>query len=1242
MKTCISITRKTAQARTRVARSVFFASLIALLPLFAPAAALGDSAHDLAKVTELRDGAVRARGPLVYAALRKLWRQWDQQDPAQVEEALSEIANGNEATPPARAYAGLLVAYSRRRRGDIDGAKAQIQKLGFVSSWLTLGPFDNEGKAGFERNFGPEVENTVPDLSRSYEGKERAVKWRAAPDVFPFGWLDFGALVRPKENGCSFSLTFARDDKMKKGEARPISIWAGSAGATKIFWNGKEVLSDDKYRALDAERLAANVTLKAGENRLLVKACGDDDAPMVSVRLAAADGSPDPKIATHSDLQRAAEAFAAKETTTAQRVSGPLQAFEKSVKGGDAASLEAFARYMTSTGSDDPTEHRARDLATKSAEKSPTIPRLILASELAQDRNQQAIWIEKAEALAKKNATPEEKLSVLLARAGHAQAGSTWREAVPYYDRVLAIDPDNVVATLARFDLFNDAELHETGLAFLERALQRRPRSVALLGAMVASLRQADRTTEAQEMEERYAQVRFDDAAFAKSHIELALARRDNAEASRWVDRYLATNPDSAIALQIGARSYQLMGDRAHAIGLFKRSLDLAPEDTDAMRALADAYGIDNKKDDQLRLLRQILVLKPQAKEVREYLANMEPSKPRPDEVYAISPDVFLKKRAAPANGQNRRTLVDLQVTTVFPNGLASRFHQIVYQPLNDAAAADGREYGFSFEADSEAVQLRGARVYHANGQTEDATESGEGDVNDPSIAMYTSARAYYVHFPRLSPGDVVELKYRVEDVASRNEYADYFGEVTYMQSSEPIATAEYVLITPKSRTFYFNKPNIPGLKTKTTEDKDNRIFSFTADDVPPILPEARQPPYAELLGHVHVSTYKDWNAMGQWYWGLVKDQFVADDEVRRRVADVTKGLKTNEEKVRAVYDYVVQKTRYVALEFGIHGFKPYRCAQIFARGFGDCKDKATLIVTMLKEAGIPATIVVVRTGLKGDFETFPASLAPFDHAIAYVPSLDLYLDGTAEFTGSHELPAMDRGSLALQVNEGKPKLVHLPDPPASENVAARSLDAVIDANGGAALDWKIDVGGSQASTWRARYHAEGTRKERIQEDLGRDFAGLEVSQIDVNNLDDVEARPQLHLKGKAPQFARKEGERWNVPAGPSEHMVHEYAELAKRKLDIRIFSQSTTISEWTLHVPASMKVETLPDAHPLATTPFGSVSVEVSSEGQVVHAKTTVTMTKTKISVTEYPAFRAWCESVDRALGQRLIVRGK
>src|SRR5262249_31708638 len=154
----------------------------------------------------------------------------------------------------------------------------------------------------------------------------------------------------------------------------------------------------------------------------------------------------------------------------------------------------------------------------------------------------------------------------------------------------------------------------------------------------------------------------------------------------------------------------------------------------------------------------------------------------------------------------------------------------IVFQPLNDAAAAEAREYGFGFQADSETVQLRGAKVYRKNGAVDEAIESGEGPTDDPSMAMYSSARAFYVHFPRLDAGDVVELLYRVEDVSHQNAFAAYFGEVTYMQSTEPIAHAEYVLITPKARTFYFNKAHVPGLVQKTEEQGDSRIWHFTAE----------------------------------------------------------------------------------------------------------------------------------------------------------------------------------------------------------------------------------------------------------------------------------------------------------------------------------------------------------------------------------------------------------------------------
>jgi tetratricopeptide (TPR) repeat protein len=1228
-------------------------ALAASWPALAPAG-IADASDTRARLADLRAQVSASHGPMSYLALRKVWSEWDRGDPTEVEETLRGAAVDPAIAPSVRAYAGLLEAYARRRRGDLDGARSRIAHLGYVGNWMAVGPFENDGKGGLDAAYDPEKEQQLPiNVTRDYDGKNhRPVRWRPLPAASPYGWVDFGSFVRPVDQVCVYATTFVRDAHLKAPASRPVTVWSGAAGAVRMFWNGVEILRDDKYRDLDPERLAATATLREGWNRLTVKVCGDERPPMLALRVAGADGGPDEHLEVDADPKHSASQGGAVvsmgkgEQPPPSRGEGPVQAFERMSRGGDPAVLEAYARYLGATGSDDPTEHRARELARRAAEKSPTIERLLLAGDVAESRNQRASWIDQAEALvAGGHASRTETIDVLLARAAYARGGVNWRDAVPYYEKVLALDPDNVTATLAKVELYEEAGLRDTALAQLQQALVRRPQSVGLLRATVAALRDEGRETEADEIAERYASLRFDDPAFARARIDTAVARRDEAAASRWIDRLLATNPDSAGALQTSAQAWQRLGQGARAIAAYRTALDLAPEDTDMMRQLAGVYSLAGERGEQLRLLKRVLEIMPQAKDVRDEVAHIAPAAPRPDEQYARPPAEFLAKRSAPGEGQARRSLVDLQVTSVFPNGLASRFHQVVYQPLTEAAAAESREYEFSYENDSQAVEVRAARVYRASGRIDEAIESGAGSMeDDPAISMYTSARSYYVRFPRLEPGDVVEVQFRVEDVAQRNEFADYFGEVAYMQSSEPVALSEYVLMTPKARTFYFNEPRVPNLERSVEERGDQRIYTFEARNVPAPEQETLQPPWSEVLGHVNVSTYKSWDDLGKWYWGLVRDQFVADDEVRRRAEALTNGLKDDRAKVRAIYDYVVEKTRYVALEFGIHGFKPYRCAQIFARGFGDCKDKATLIVTMLGALGIKATPVVVRTANKGDIETTPASLAPFDHMIAYVPSLDMYLDGTAEYTGSLELPAMDRGALAMQVNGGSPKIVRLPDPPATASVSSHKVDATLAADGGAQVEWHEAVSGVEASEWRVRLHAEATRKQRVQQMIANMLPGSEVTAVDAGDLEDVEQGVALRVRGKVPRFARTEGDALSVPIGRREHMVRDFAPLAARKLDVRMYAQWTQEDDWTLRLPAGAKVRSVPVSSN-GSSPFGSYAVEVTSEpspSPTLHVKTTVALTKTRVAAGEYPAFRAWCEEVDRALGQRALVAVK
>lgn len=1189
-----------------------------------------------------------ARGPQGYAALREVWNSWDRSDPAAVEEALIEAERSPRLDAPTRAYAGLLAGYTRLRRGDVTGARKKIAGLGFVKSWLVVGPFDDEGRTGLDKEHGPESEFSeaiVP--GRAYSGKERPVRWRSAPDVFPFGYLDFASLFRPDRKICGFATTFVRDKSAKA--PRNVSAWVGAAGSFALYWNGRLVLKDPVYRGHDADRLAVTLRLSPGYNNVTLKVCGDDAPPIVSLRLADAKGAPDPNLEISADLAHSAEAAklappkkgAPPEDKPLPGPKGPLQSFQDKVRNKNAApaDLEAFARYLALTGGEDKAKHEARDLARRAAEREPTVERLLLAGDLAEDRNGQSEWVGKAEALTKKD--PKPNVEVLLARADLVRTGLSWQEATRYFDRVLAIDPDQVDAIAGRVATLNTAGLKRTALSTLEKSLERNPSALLLLNLYASQLRALGRSTEAAEAEARYAALRFDDHTVLAGQIDLALARRDRGSAERWVERLLEADPDSQWAHGVAAKAYRALGQPERAIATYQRALGLAPEDVGTLRALADLQGDLGRRDEQLKLLQAILKIRPQDKEVREYVEHIEPAKPRKDEAWAWKPERFLKLRHASAQGQNRRTLRDLTVTTVYENGLSGKFRQVVFQPLTDGGAALSRQYAFQYESDREVVQLRGARVYRADGRTDEAIEYGEGAADDPSISMYTSARNFYVQFPRLDPGDVVELRYRVDEVASRNEYADYFGEVTYFGGSEPVQNAEYVLITPKKRTFYIDE-KVAGLKREVKEQGDQRVYRFVADKVAPILPEAAMPPWSEVLGFVHVSTYKDWKDLGRWYWGFVKEQFDLDDETKKLAREVAKGAKTDLDKVKAVYDWVVTNTRYVALEFGIYGYKPRRCVQTVTRGWGDCKDKATVIVTLLEELGVPSTIVILRTQMRGDFRSSIPSLAAFDHAIVYVPSLDLYLDGTAEYTGSSELPDMDAGALALLVNKGDSKLVHLPERDPKKNLSIRTVNATLSQNGDAKLELDFETRGSEASDWRRRYHAESTRHQRINADLGREFPGFEIQAgnagIVATGLENLELSPKVKVRGTARGFARKDGDGLNVSVTPGVRLTANYAALSQRTQDVRIPAFSSIDDTFVVKLPAGAKVKSLPVSSE-GNTPFGSYRVEASSQGGSVTVRTRLEVSATRVKPKQYLEFKKFCEDADRALGTRLVV---
>ncbi|MBN4050193.1 DUF3857 domain-containing protein [Desulfobulbus sp. AH-315-M07] len=1210
--------------------------VLAAIVFFGPGVAHGSDLRT--QLTRATQAASKPDGHEAYTRIRELWRQWETEDPNRVEAALAALASDPTIEPPLRVYASVLEAYARRRRGDITGAQKRIKALGFVDRWMVVGPFDNENRPGLSEETVPERELSEPIVvDRSFEGKERSVRWRVAPDVHPWGWLDLGAMMNPHRHVCVLASTFVRSDR-----ARWLSLWIGATGAFKVYWDGEVVLEDATYRQLDADRFAVPVFLSDGFHRITVKVCGKESPPTLALRLGEKDGSPaDVSFEATQEASTAAARQSKKTSAPAPRgrskVRGPMQAFEAHLRDDDAASMEQFARYLMTTGGDGHAEHRARDLAARAAELKPTVERLLLAAELAEDRNTRRPWIEKATARA---STDGEKIQAWLAEAKLARSGINWREAIPIYGSILELDPNDIAAMLGKTDLYVEAGLKRTALGKVEALAAAHPHSVAVLRALSGQLRALGRDTDAVDVEARYAMLRFDDTGYIKDKLDVAVARRDKAEVERWAERLLALEPASSWAYGVVAEARRASGDAAAAIATYQAMLEIAPEDVTTLQSLANIFGQLDRRDEQLASLKRILRLRPQAKGVRSYVEHIEPASRRNDEEYAWAPEKFLEKRVVPDGKLQQVTLHQLTVTTVFDNGLANHFHQVVFQPLTDAAAAQARQFAFTYHADRQVVQVRAAKVYRRDGRIDESIETGEVPVGDPSINMYTLQRSFFVQFPRIEAGDVVELRYRIDDVSLQNDRSDYFGEVTYLQGRHLIDSFEYVLIAPRDKKLFIDA-KLPSLKREEKVVDGRTIYRFSAQHVPPIDGEPGMPPASEVVAKIHVSTFEDWNAVARWYWGLAHRNFDVDDEVRKLAHELTKGLTEPRDKVAAIYHYAASGTRYVALEFGIEGIRPRRAALTLARGWGDCKDKATLIISLLRELGIEAQIVLVRTGLRGRFDASVASLEPFDHAIAYVPSLDLFLDGTAEDTGTGELPAMDRDALALVVHgESGGRLVRLPHAPAADSIETRTFGLKLASNGSIAFDAAISNQGASAPAWRRRFQSASTQRDRAAADMSSVLGPVELLPGDrgmsVRKLEDVELPIEVSLAGKAK--AKREGDEWTIDLGPRHRLLSRFATRARRKHDLLLGPKRTHRESWTVELPAGWKATSTPAPVKLET-PFGRFELKVSVEGAKVVLDSELELSRPRIAPSDYAAWRAFCQVVEAASSPKLIV---
>jgi transglutaminase-like putative cysteine protease/Flp pilus assembly protein TadD len=1168
----------------------------------------------------------RGRHASAIVPLVELGSSWEHA-PARTVSALHALGSDTHLSPTVRAYARGYERTLLARQGDHQAADALAEELGMVRAWRILGPFDNDGRRGFDTTMPPEEHLDAPTaLTAEVQGAERPIHWRTLPDLTGTDSVVLGPFLTPSTDVCAFAETFVELDR-----ARPVTIVAGATGALRVWWNGARVIEDGTYRTIDLERDIAIAAGRGGWNRVLVKVCGASAGAAFLMRVGEADGLP---MRVHADPDGATVAAAAPATapTLPAAPSSILAELEHEVEAhpSDAAATEALARYLGYTHGADATEHRVRDLAQHATELHATVENLLFAADQQTTRRDRSRLVMQAVALAPTDPR------VQLAHASLVVDGAAGERALAMLEAIPMTTTTGFTAAGVRARLLDALGLDDSAFAIVEAQLAAAPGAPAYLRTVAEMENGRGHVDRSLVLRRQLLAIRADDTTSRHVLVDDAVARGAHDEAVEMVRTELAMHPTNPSTMSWASGIYDALSMETEAVDALHAETELDPDDATSRVALGQLLLRLDRRDAALASLREALALRPQDASTRMLIEQIQPEE-RPDEAYATAMEEILGRRRP--DGQWQATILhDLEVHTVHESGLSSRFRQLVIQIHDDQGARANRSHAIYYEPSTQWVDVRAARVFRGD-QILSSYSIGEHSLAEPQYRIYYSAREVVVTLPVLEPGDVVELRYRVEDVAARNQFADYFGNIRGLAAGVPTVRMDEVFLVPASRTLHFNVPTL-ALAHEEQNVGDTHVIRYTATDVPAIHSEPGMPGYTEVSPYLHASTFRTWEEVGRFWWGLAAPQLVPDADLERTVHQLVDDAPDERTKVARIYAWATDHVRYVGLELGIHGHQPYRVADVVQRGFGDCKDTASLLYAMLQIAGIDARIALVRTTRNGDVDEAPASLAVFDHAIAYVPSLDLFLDGTAEHGGIGELPSGDQGALTLVVGPSSAELRHIPVRAPESAGREREITIALTPTGGATLSSSELLMGSDAMAARGSYEAPETREQRLQSALGAIFPSIELDAQSFANPTEREQPMRYTWSGHVPQLGERDGTSVRVPPSVLGGLVQSTASLATRTHPLQLGPPFHYRERRTITVPAGLSLTEVPPGG-VAESPFGRLAVSYARSGQGVLVDTQYETRRTRIDVGDYAAYRAWCEQADALLRARVVIGG-
>jgi hypothetical protein len=471
-----------------------------------------------------------------------------------------------------------------------------------------------------------------------------------------------------------------------------------------------------------------------------------------------------------------------------------------------------------------------------------------------------------------------------------------------------------------------------------------------------------------------------------------------------------------------------------------------------------------------------------------------------------------------------------------------------------------------------------------------------------PEFVLASDAKVKILQIPAPDIGNIVGYEYETE------ERPIFLQDVWEFQEHDPVRESRYSLQVPAGWEYKASWLNHPEVKPTQT---GSNSWQWVVSDIKAIRYEAFMPPLDGVAGRMVLSFFTsekialnsnvDWDAMGKWYSNLIGQRIDSSPEVKQQVAALTASKTTPLQKMQAVAGFVQQDIRYVAIELGVGGYQPHAASEVFAHRYGDCKDKATLVRSMLREIGIDSYHVVIYTERGAVTPQTPAHHG-FNHAILAIklpngladPSLIaifehpklgklLFFDPTNDLIPFGQLPGYLQANYGLLVTPDGGELVELPQQPSAMNSIQRTAKLTLNTAGMLKGEVKEMRLGERASSerWRLRTVAKDTdRIKPIEDLLANSLSSFHITRATLINLQQTDQPFGFNYSFESPNYAKNAGNLLLVRPRVIGVKGLGFLETKEpRKFPIEFEGPARDTDAFEITIPAGYVVDDLPPA---------------------------------------------------------------